>query len=139
MSAGGRYRYDELEEIGEYERVDPYDEYGEYDEEAEERSSLTPARLIFLLAVLVATAVVGYGMLIDRGRTQIPILVSGLTMLGLSLLVLAGLSVASVISSGRAGSADRAFWWALFGGVCALAAAGSLGSAIVLALIWSSS
>lgn len=102
------------------------------------RSGLTPARFLFLLAVLAAAGVIAYGLLIDRGRTQIPFLVSGMAMMGLALIALALLGAASAVRAGRSGRTARAFAWALVGGFCALAAAGSLASAVVLALIWTS-
>lgn len=98
-----------------------------------------PAALLFLLAALAGAAVVSYGVLVDRGAAQIPIIVSGLTVSGLSLVVLGFVGAAAALGNGRAGRVGRALVWALFGGVCLVGAAGCLGGAIVLALVWTSS
>ena len=106
------------------------------DDEDQPRRGPSFTAILFFLAALVGGGVIIYAILVDRGRTQIPILVSGLTVVGVSLLVLALVGARGATGAGRVGHAGKALVFALAGGVCALGAAGSLGSAVVLALIW---
>jgi hypothetical protein len=100
-----------------------------------ERSGLTPGRILFAIVALASLALVAYGFLFERGGLQLPIMVSGLVMAGISLIVLAFLALASLVRAGRQGSGGRAFGWALVGGIAALVAAGSLASAVILVML----
>jgi uncharacterized membrane protein len=105
-----------------------------------DRGRTVPLPLLFvlLLAVVAGAGVVLYGMFVDRSRTQVPLLVSGLVVLGLAFLVLAVASIVSAVRSGRDGRGGRAFLVALLGGLFCLAAAGNLGAGVVLALLYGS-
>ena len=99
---------------------------------------ITPMRVVLFLALVAAAALGGYALLMDKGRTQIPILAAGLSVGGLSLLGFAFVGGAAAQGARRDGSAVRAFVAAVFGGLCALGAAGSLGAAVVLLQLWGS-
>ena len=106
-----------------------------------ERSRRTvplPLLFVLLVAVVAGTGMVLYGTFVDRSRTQVPILVSGFVVVGLAFAVLAGGSAMAALRSGREGRGARAFAIAFFGGLCCLAAAGSLGAGVILALLYGS-
>ena len=97
-----------------------------------------PLLFVLLVAVLAGGALVLYGAFVDRGRTQIPVLVSGFVVLGLTFTALAAASAVSAVRSARDGHGGRAFLVALLGGLLCLAAAGNLGAGVVLALLYGS-
>ena len=118
--------------------ADPYG--GAYEGEAwyeDERPArtVTPARVLLFLLAVIAGAVALYGAFLDRTPLQIPLTVSGLAVLGVTLLLLALASARSAAALGRSGSGGRAFLAAFFGGLCALGASGSLAGAIVLGIV----
>ena len=115
----------------------PLDQTATSDDRGAQRA-VTPARVSLVLAVLVALALLAYAVLLERGGMQIPILVGGLALMGLALLGLSATALASAVHAGRAGHGGRAVTAAMFGGMCALAASGFLGSAVVFGLIWGS-
>ena len=96
---------------------------------------MTPLRIVLILIAFVAAAVAAFGLLFDTAATRLPLVVSGLTVLGLSLGVL-GFSLAG--AAARLGG-DGRFGWALLvaflGGGMVLGAAGSLAAAIVLGIL----
>ena len=110
---------------------------GEFNEPEASRA-FTPFRITLFLAILGALALIAYGVFVERGGAQIPILVGGLALMGLALLGLSVSAAIAIIRAGRAGAGGRALGAALFGGVCALAAAASLASAVAFGLIWGS-
>jgi len=92
----------------------------------------SPVRLLLYLLVIGSGATAIYGMFIDR---TLPITVSGLAVLGLSLALLAFSAAHGAASLGRRGYGGRALLAALFGGLCAMGAAGSLAGAFVLGML----
>jgi hypothetical protein len=123
-----------------YEEDEPYEDDGPSDgppDGAADRR-VTPfgfAATVALAGSLIATL---YALFVERTAVQIPVLVSGLAVLGITLLILAVAGATRAISAAEEGRPAAAFFAALLGGLCALAAAGSLGSAVVFALIWGS-
>jgi len=99
-------------------------------------AQVTPGRLAVLVAFVIAVVVIGYAARIDQSDTQLPLLTTGFVLLGLVFLTLAIWGCLTLIRAGGAEDGRTAFFAALFGGLCAIAAAGSLGGAVVLALIW---
>ncbi len=97
---------------------------------------ITPGRIAVLIAFGIAVVVIAYAARIDQSDTQLPLLTTGFVLLGLVFLTLAAWGCLSLIHAGDAADGRTAFFAALFGGLCAIAAAGSLGGAVVLALIW---
>ena len=79
---------------------------------------------------------IGYAVRIDQSDTQLPLLTTGFVLLGLVFLTLAAWGCLALIHAGDGEDGRTAFFAALFGGLCAIAAAASLGGAVVLALIW---
>lgn len=101
------------------------------------RSRFTPARLVVGLAIVGSLGLIGYGLL-RRDAAQIPILASGLIVLGLAQLAAGFRSAMAAYRDARIGRSGRAFAAALFGGLLVLGGALALASAIVLSLIWES-
>jgi len=97
---------------------------------------LTPGRVAVVIAFVIALAVIAYAARIDQTDTQLPLLVTGFVLLGLVFLTLAAWGCLALIRAGTDEDSRTAFFAALFGGACALAASGSLGAAVILALIW---
>ena len=96
---------------------------------------VTPLRLLLLIVIVLAGAVSIYGLLFERPPLQLPITVSGLTVLGLALGLLAFSSAGAAAGLGREGRLGRAMVIAVFGGLFAMAAAGALAMAIVLGIL----
>jgi hypothetical protein len=124
-------------------RGDAYD-YEPYDDDDDEPSDpgggrrITPfgfAGTVALVGSVVATL---YALFVERTAAQIPILVSGLAVLGITLIILAVAGATRAVRLAEDGRPAGAFFAALLGGLCALGAAGSIGSAVVFALIWGS-
>jgi hypothetical protein len=117
----------------------------DYWEEAEPRRArprsrgpaITPGRVVLLLALVASLAVAVYAGFVDRETSQIPLFGAALAVAGLALVGFAVVGVRASMEAGRRGESGRAFLAALAGGLCALAAAGALGSALVLVLLWS--
>jgi hypothetical protein len=124
-------------------RGDAYD-YEPYDDEDDEPRDRGGGRRITPFAFAGTVALVGsvvatlYALFVERTGAQIPILVSGLAVLGITLIILAVAGATRAVRAAEDGRPAVAFFAALLGGLCALAAAGSLGSAVVFALIWGS-
>jgi hypothetical protein len=97
---------------------------------------VTPGRIAVLVAFGIALIVIGYAARIDQSDTQLPLLITGFVLLGLVFLTLAAWGCLALIRAGGDDDGRTAFFAALLGGLCAIAAAGTLGGAVVLALIW---
>jgi len=115
-----------------------YESYSEVDDFDEPRRGrlITPARVVLVLVLVAAAALGIYGGFFDRGRTQIPFLVTGAALAGFSLLMLALIGAAAAWRAARDDSFLRALIAGLFGGVCAVCASGALGTAVILILVW---
>jgi hypothetical protein len=127
-------------------RDDSYEENGDYGASEDEHDEvapdgggrITPFRTVAALALAGSIFVTLYALFVERTAVQIPILVSGRAVLGITLLVLAVAGAARAVRAAEDARPAAAFFAALLGGLCALGAAGALGSAIVFALIWGS-
>jgi hypothetical protein len=105
--------------------------------QAQRRRLLTPFRAVMLVAVIGSGLLIAFG-IVDRTATQIPILASGLAVLGLSFGAISIACVVTIVRAGRDGRSATAFWAALAGGAFVVAAAGCLAAAVVLAMVWGS-
>lgn len=114
-----------------------YDDWeaDDWDDERRRRVGLiSPARVLLFLVVLIAGGVALYGFL-DRTALQLPIIIVGLGLLGVTLLILSLSLARAAAMLARQGSGGKALLAALLGGFCILGAAGSLTGAIVLAML----
>jgi len=102
------------------------------------RSRVTPVRVALAVGLSVGLVLMFYGARIAHDDTQMPILVAGMVIFGLACLALALAGATTVVRAGKDGDTRSAFFAALLGGVCALLAAGSLGGAVILAMVWRS-
>jgi hypothetical protein len=96
---------------------------------------LNPVRILLVILVIGSGAVALYGMFLDRTRLQMPLTVSGFAVLAMSLGFLSLSAARGAAGLGRRGYGGRALGAALFGGLCAMGAAGSLAAAIILGLL----
>jgi len=96
------------------------------------RRALTPVRLLLIAAVLISAAVAAFGLVAAK---SVPMIVSGMAVLGISLVLLGLIAAGAVVRAGKRGDGALAFTAAVFGGLCMLGAAGSLAVAIVLGLL----
>jgi hypothetical protein len=113
----------------------PYAEgEGDWDEDGLPVRMISVARVLLALLALGAAAVAFFGFL-DRSAMQLPIIIVGLGLLGVSLLVLSLSLARASVQLGGQDSAGRALLAAFFGGLCILGAAGSLAGAIVLGML----
>ena len=99
------------------------------------RDRITRVRVAVGIALAGSLIFVFWG-LIDRSGTQVPILVSGLLILGLTFAALAVTGAIGAYRAGVDGEGARAFWAALVGGLAVLLAFGCLTAAVLLALLW---
>lgn len=99
------------------------------------RDQISPVRAAVGVALVGSLVFVVWG-LIDRSGTQVPVLVSGLLILGLTFAALAVTGAIGAYRAGVAGEGARAFWSALLGGLAVLVACGCLTAAVLLALLW---
>lgn len=106
------------------------------DNPAPKAGVIRPSRILLLLALLVSTAVLAYGLFVDKSQYQVAIAIVGLAMLGVSLLFTAAASLRGGLRSAREGSLVRSSSVAIFGGLCMLGASGCLASGLVLALLY---
>jgi len=97
---------------------------------------IAPGRIAVLVAFAISIVVIGFAARIDQSDTQLPLLTTGFVLLGLVFLTLAAWGCLALIHAGDEQDGRTAFFAALFGGLSAIAAAASLGGAVVLALIW---
>jgi hypothetical protein len=96
---------------------------------------VTPTRVFLVLLLIGSGAVAVYGVFFDRTPLQIPLAVSGLAVFGTTLVVLALVAARAAARLGRDGAGGKAVLAALFGGLCAFGAAGSLAVALVLGIL----
>lgn len=96
---------------------------------------MTPFRLMVLLLVVGASAVLAYGLFVESGALKLPLIVSSLAVLGISLGLLGFSLAGSAVRAGQTGHGVRAIASAFIGGLCVLAASGSLAAAIVLGIL----
>jgi hypothetical protein len=115
-----------------------YESYGEteYEDEPRRGRVITPARVVLVLLLVAAAALGVYGGFFDRGPTQIPFVVTGSALAGFSLLMLAFIGGAAAWRAARDGAFLRALVGGVFGGLCAVGAAGALSAAVILILVW---
>ena len=99
------------------------------------RRAITPTRLVLVAVILISGAVALFGLAVAK---SVPMIVSGSAILGISLFLLGLTAAGAVVRAGRRGDGALAFAAAMFGGLCMLAASGSLAVAIVLGLLTAS-
>jgi hypothetical protein len=99
------------------------------------RIRLTPAIVLLSTALGAAGAFILWGLL-SRDAEQVPLLVSGLLVMGVVLGIIAVVAARATYRAATAGYAGRALALAVVGGSVAVTACAALAGASVLALIW---
>ena len=99
------------------------------------RRLITPTRVTLLIALVGSVAFLVYAVTV-RDTSQIPLLASGLAVLGIVFSALALSGASGAMRAGREGSGGRAFAMAVTGGIASVIAFGCFGAAIVLAMVW---
>ena len=98
---------------------------------------ITATGVLILIALILSLAYVGYAITV-RDPSQIPLLASGLVVLGLVFAAIAVVGARASWRSSVRGSDARAFGHALVGGIASLVAAGCVSLAVILFLIQNS-
>ena len=102
------------------------------------RVEVTPIRAVLAVALVGSLAYIGLAILKVKDSAQIPMVTSGMAVLG---LVFAALSVGGAIRMWRAwqdGLQGQTVMFALLGGLAGAAALGCFAGTLVLALVWGS-
>jgi len=92
-------------------------------------------RLMLFVVVIGAALVAGYGLFIETSDAKLPLVVSGLAVLGLALGILGFMLAGLAIQIGGEGRGLKALGIALLGGLAVMVAAGSLAGAIILGIL----
>lgn len=100
---------------------------------------MTVLRAMLLVLVVGALAVALYGLLIDTSSLRLPMIVSGLAVVGIAAGLLGFSLAGSAIRLGERGRLGRALLVAFVGGLFVMGAAGALAGAIVLGLLTAAS
>jgi hypothetical protein len=95
---------------------------------------ITATGVLIVVALILSLAYLGFTITV-RETSQIPLLASGLVVLGIVFLAIAGVGGRAAWRSSIRGSDARAFGHALVGGIAALVAAGCIAMAMILFLV----
>ncbi len=95
---------------------------------------ITATGVLIVVALVLSLAYVGYAISV-RDPSQIPLLASGLVVLGLVFAAIALVGARAAWRSSIRGSDARAFGHALIGGLASLVAAGCVSMAVILFLV----
>lgn len=96
---------------------------------------MTPMRIVLWILAIASGAVATYALFLDNSSTKLPLLVASLAVCGIVIGVLGFSLAGSAVRVGEDGRTGRAVLIAFVGGLFVLAAAGSLGMAIVLGIL----
>jgi len=95
---------------------------------------ITVTGVLIVVALVLSLAYVGYAITV-RDPSQIPLLASGLVVLGIVFIAIAGVGGRAAWRSSVRGSDARAFGHAIVGGLASLVAAGCFALAVMLILV----
>ena len=95
---------------------------------------ITATGVLIAIALVLSLVYLGFTITV-RETSQIPLLASGLAVLGIVFIAIAAVGGRAVWRSSVRGSDARAFGHALVGGLASLAAAGCIAGAVILILV----
>ena len=95
---------------------------------------ITVTGVLILVALVLSLAYVGFAISV-RDASQIPLLASGLVVLGIVFIAIAAVGGRAAWRSSVRGSDARAFGHAIVGGLASLVAAGCIALAVTLILV----
>src|SRR3954465_7515353 len=96
---------------------------------------MTPFRAVLWILAAASGLVAAFALFFDTGGTKLALLVSSLAVFGIVIGILGFILAGSAARTGEGGRMGRALAIAFIGGLFVLAAAGSLGMAIVLGIL----
>ena len=96
---------------------------------------MSPLKVMLFVVAVIAGAVVLYGLFVESAGLKLPLIVSGLAVMAISLGLLGFALAGSAASLGQSGRGWRALLTAFVGGLFVVVAAGSLAAAIVLGIL----
>jgi hypothetical protein len=95
---------------------------------------VTATGILIVIALVLSVAYLGFTITV-RDPSQIPLLASGLVVLGIVFIAIAGVGGRAAWRSSVRGSDARAFGHAIVGGIASLVAAGCIAMAMILFLV----
>ena len=95
---------------------------------------ITATGVLIVIAFVLSLAYMAFAIGV-RDASQIPLLASGLVVLGLVFVAIAAVGARAAWRSSVRGSDARAFGHALIGGLASLAAAGCIAGALILVMV----
>jgi hypothetical protein len=95
---------------------------------------ITVTGVLIIVALVLSLIYVGYAINV-RDASQIPLLASGLVVLGVVFIAIAAVGARATWRSSVRGSDARAFGHAIVGGIASLVAAGCIALAVILFLV----
>jgi len=95
---------------------------------------ITVTGVLIVVALVLSLAYVGFAISV-RDASQIPLLASGLVVLGIVFIAIAAVGGRAAWRSSVRGSDARAFGHAIVGGLASLVAAGCIALAVILILV----
>jgi hypothetical protein len=95
---------------------------------------ITATGVLIVVALVLSLAYVGFAISV-RDASQIPLLASGLVVLGIVFRAIAAVGARATWRSSVRGSDARAFGHAIVGGIASLVAAGCFAVAVILVLV----
>jgi hypothetical protein len=95
---------------------------------------ITATGVLIVVALVLSLGYLGYAITV-RDTSQIPLLASGLVVLGIVFIAIAAVGGRAAWRSSIRGSDARAFGHALLGGIASLFAAGCIAAAVILFLV----
>jgi hypothetical protein len=96
---------------------------------------VTLARIAVVILLVLSGLVVLYGLILDRSGLNITFTVVGLLVFGICMAFVSAWFLGRALADARRGRTSGTLGGALMGGLCAMAAAGSLAAASVFAII----
>ncbi len=96
---------------------------------------MTPLRMVLVVLAVASMVVVAYALFLQQSTLRLPLLVSALAVMAISLGILGFALAGSAIRTAKSERGGLAILAALIGGLCVLFAAGALAGAIVLGIL----
>ncbi len=96
---------------------------------------MTPLRMVLVVLAVASIVVVGYSLFLEQSTLRLPLLVSALAVMAISLGILGFALASTAIRTAEAERGGLAILTAFIGGLCVLFAAGALAGAIVLGIL----
>ncbi len=96
---------------------------------------MTPLRMVLVVLAVASAVVVGYTLFLENSTLRMPLLVSALAVLAISLGILGFALAGTAIRVAESERGGMAMLTAFVGGLCVLVATGALAGAIVLGIL----